>query len=377
MSAPTLITQQSQWDEVCRELAQAPELAIDTEANSMYAYRGRICLIQIASPDGAYILDPLKVDDLSNLGEALADPAVTKVMHGSDYDIRSFYREYGFRVEGLFDTEICARFLGMNSPNLAAVLETYLGVSIPKSRRLQRSNWGRRPLSAEALDYAASDVLHLGALARKLTQLLTELGRLDWVREEFSRLERAGKVEVTDTRPDFLRVRGSHLLEPMQLAVLKELFEFREEEAEKSDIPVYRVMSNEALVLLAREPRTPLEDVPGISPQTINRHRARIHECIQRGQRGPAIERPPRPRFPPPTREVQDRLKQLKAWRTGIGASLDLDPALIWPAASLERLSRHPQALGEEVAAAGTGVVRVWQAAQFGCALKAELEAST
>ena len=227
MTQPQFISDQGRWEEVARQLSESAELAIDTEANSMYAYRGRICLIQIASAESVYLLDPLAVADLSSLGGILADPAITKVMHGSDYDLRSFHREYGFAVNGLFDTETSARFLGMLSPNLAAVLQHFLDVEIPKSRRLQRSNWGLRPLSGEAITYAAADVQHLISLAHKQRLLLQELGRLAWVEEEFVRLEATGQAAAELPAPDFLRVKGSDRLNPQQLAVLKELFDLR------------------------------------------------------------------------------------------------------------------------------------------------------
>ena len=378
MNQPQLITNQSQWDRIAKDLFQVPELSIDTEANSMYAYRGRICLIQLACPGSVYLLDPLAVSDLSTLGDILSNEAITKVMHGSDYDLRSFQREYGFDVSGLFDTETCARFLGMVSPNLSAVLYNFLGVDIPKSRRLQRSNWGLRPLSQEAVTYAASDVLYLIPLAGKVRQLLQEKGRLDWVEEEFARLEAVGRAAVDTPRPDFLRVKGSDRLDPQQLAVLKELFEIRETEAERADLPPYRVMGNDALLHMAQEPFTPLENVPGLAPQVVRRLGSRMRTAILTGIRGPGFQRPPRPRRPqPPTREVQIRLQKLKQWRTDKGATLGLDPALIWPATSLDRLAHTPDSWMTELETAGAMEIRVWQRAQFGGELEAELREST
>ena len=365
MSQPTFITQQGQWEQVAQRLAQCSELAIDTEANSMYAYRGRICLIQLAADESIYLLDPLAVKDLSALGDLLADAAVTKVLHGSDYDLRSFHREYGFEVAGLFDTETCARFQGMVSPNLAAVLRTFLDVEIPKSRRLQRSNWALRPLSVEAMTYAAADVEHLIPLAGKLRQLLTESGRLEWVEEEFARLEEIGRATGELPEPSYLRVKGSDRLNPQQLAVLKEVFELREAEAERVDLPPYRVMGNDALLFLAQQPLTPLEEVPGLAPQLVRRLGSRLRAGIQKGLRGPGVQRPARPRRAPPGKEAQARLQKLKHWRADKGAALGLDPALIWPAASLERLAQEPAAWDGE----GTAEVRAWQRREFGSEL--------
>ncbi len=373
MTQPQLISSQGQWDRVAGLLSGASELAIDTEANSMYAYRGRICLIQIASSQAVYLLDPLAVTDLTALGSVLADASVTKVMHGSDYDLRSLHREYGFAVAGLFDTETCARFLGMVSPNLAAVLQEFLDVEIPKSRRLQRSNWGLRPLSGEAITYAAADVRHLIALADKQRRLLQELERMEWVEEEFTRLEATGRNAAAPPEPDFLRVKGSGHLEPRQLAVLKALFDLREAEAERIDQPPYRVMGNDTLLHLAQAPLTPLEDVPGLSPHLARRLGASMREGIRQAMRGPGIQRPPRPRRTPPSREVQARQQKLKQWRSDKGAALGLDPALVWPAASLERLALDPDSWERELAQAGAAEVRVWQRKAFAGELEATL----
>lgn len=373
MTQPQLISDQEQWERVARQLSGSTELAIDTEANSMYAYRGRICLIQIASVQSVYLLDPLAVSDLSSLGQILSDSTITKVMHGSDYDLRSFHREYGFAVDGLFDTETCARFLGMVSPNLAAVLQHFLEVEIPKSRRLQRSNWGLRPLSGEAITYAAADVQHLVALAHRQRLLLKEYGRLAWVEEEFSRLEATGRSTAGLPAPDFLRVKGSDRLNPQQLAVLKELFDLREAEAERIDQPPYRVMGNDVLMHLAQTPFTPLEDVPGLSPHLARRMGGRMRAGIQNAMLGPGIQRPPRPRRIQPSREVLARQQKLKQWRSEKGAALALDPALIWPAASLDRLAHDPESWEREVTEAGAAEIRAWQRGQFAGELEAVL----
>lgn len=371
MNRPQLITTQEHWRRVADRLSLCTELAIDTEANSMYAYRGKICLVQLSSLDSVYLLDPLAVGDLSTLGAILENPSITKVMHGSDYDLRSFYREYGFKVSGLFDTETCARFQGMLSPNLAAVLNTFLGVEIPKSRRLQRSNWGLRPLSNEAMPYAAADVEHLIPLAEKLRGLLQQAERLEWVKEEFVRLEEAGRSVPEPPGPAYLRVKGSNKLNPREMAVLKELHQLREAEAERLDLPPYRVIGNDALLFMSQNPMAPLEQVPGLAPPVARRLGNRMRAAIQSALRGPGIQRPPRlPRQQPPTREVQSRLHRLKTWRTEKGATLGLDPALLWPAASLERLAHAPESWTEEVSETGAIEIRTWQRREFAAELE-------
>ena len=148
MSRAILVTNQAEWEEIAAKLGRETELALDTESNSLYVFRERVCLIQIGTGVETFLLDPLAVDDLSSLGQLLADPSLIKVLHGSDYDLRSLNRDYGFTIQGLFDTQVAARFLGSTSPNLASVLENALGISIPKSRKMQTSDWGAAPSAA-------------------------------------------------------------------------------------------------------------------------------------------------------------------------------------------------------------------------------------
>lgn len=376
MNSPQFIDRPPDWNRIALDLAQEPQLAIDTEANSMYAYRGRICLIQIATARKSLLLDPLAVSDLSALGDILADPAVVKILHGSDYDLRSFYREYGFPAHGLFDTETAARFLGMVAPNLAAVLQTFLDVDIPKSRRWQKSNWGLRPLTAPALAYAAADVQHLIPLAQELRRRLTEAGRLSWVQEECTRLELTGCADLPEpAEPPFLRVKGVDRLEPAELAIFKELFDFREQEAQRLDWPAHRVMRRETLFYLAQSPDAPLESVPDLSPQLLHRAGRQLRAALHRGRQSPPLHRPPRPRrSPPPGRDIQERLNLLKQWRRDKGIALGLDPALLWPAASLERLAQNPQLWDTELHQTGAPEIRHWQRRQFANELAAALQ---
>ena len=132
-------------------------------------------------------------------------------------------RDYGYRINNLFDTHVAAKFIGSSTPNLASVLEATLNISIPKNRRLQTSDWSKRPISDPALDYAANDVIHLLAMARKLKNDLRQLGRLDWVKEECERLEGTSYSPPNPPEISFLKVKGSDKLHPRGLAILKEL----------------------------------------------------------------------------------------------------------------------------------------------------------
>ncbi len=348
MSRTILVTNQANWEEIAANLGRETELALDTESNSLYVYRERVCLIQIGTKEETFLLDPLAVDDLSSLGLLLADPSLVKVLHGSDYDLRSLNRDYGFTIQGLFDTQVAARFLGSASPNLASVLENFLGISIPKSRKLQTSDWGSRPLSSLAIEYAANDVAYLVAVAANLREKLLQVGRLAWVAEECQRLQQTKYSPPQPPEVTFLRIKGSDRLKPRELAILRELFLAREEAAARLDCPPFKVLSNEALIHIAQSSFNSSaallegEAIAGLSPLVVRRWGTLIRDAIARGQQGPEYHRAPRERRERSwTPESKGRLQRFKQWRAARGAALGLDPALLWPASSLERWALH------------------------------------
>ena len=161
MSQIELITGESRLAEVVDHISRAPRVAVDIESNGFFRYHERVCLVQLASAETAFIVDPLAIDDVRPLGKLLGDRSVEKVFHAPDYDLRSLDRDWGFRVNNLFDTSIAAAFAGSEQLGLQSVVEEHAGVELVKDRKLQRSDWTMRPLSPEALKYAADDVLHL------------------------------------------------------------------------------------------------------------------------------------------------------------------------------------------------------------------------
>ena len=287
--------------------------------------------------------------------------------------MRCLHRDYGFTIRSLFDTELAARLLGIPRTNLSSVLEGILGVGIPKSRALQTSDWGRRPLSQPAVEYAAGDVQYLPKLAGDLQGRLATLRRLDWVTEECQRLEQVRQSPPDPPETAMLRVKGSSRLGPRDLAVLKELFLFREEEARRMDCPPFRVLTNEALLTLAGSPDMELHQVRGLPGGIARRSGGLIREAIQRGTTGPEVQRPWRPRDNPWGPESNARLRSLKAWRIRQGDSLGLDPSLLWPAVSLERLALHWNGSAAQYIDGGAHEVRDWQRREFSEELRTAL----
>lgn len=357
------ISEQTEWDAVAVKLQESARLALDTERNGRYAYRERICLIQISDGEETFLLDPLTVGDLSALGHILDDESVTKALHGSEEDIRFFHRDFGFSVSNLFDTGMAARLLGVPRPNLGAVLEEFCGVVIPKDRQLQMSHWGLRPLSRAALDYAASDVHHLLTLVDELDYQLDKAGRQEWVGEECQRISelRHPPEEPLDTA--YRRVKGWDSLDPRQMAVLRELYAFRDGKACVWDMPVHQAASNDDLLTLAQSNGIVERGTGGM---LAGRCFGELLDAIQRGMDGPEEPKPERPDAPPEpwTPERRERLKSLKRWRANLSGDLGIAVSHIWPTPSLERIALRPDLLRRELEG-GEGEVRHWQSAEF------------
>jgi ribonuclease D len=324
-----------------------------------------------------YLVDPLAGEDMGPIGELFGNPSVVKVIQGSDYDILSLDRAWGFRVRNLYDTHIAAQLLGLEKTGLPGLTEALLGVQITKDARLQKSDWSRRPLEAEALQYAAADVQYLIQIREILQERLGALGRETWVAEECSRIEQLRYV-APDPETAFLSVKGSSALEGQQLAVLRRLHLFRESEALRLGRPPYYILPDPTLVELASDPLVDLTEMPSLRKRVSGRFGRLLRQALQSGVTDPPVDRRHRngaeqmlrPRRPP-TPADRERLQRLKRWRAQHGSRLSLEPGLLWPMASLERLAREPHALDEELESPR---LRQWQREQFAESLAAELQ---
>ena len=371
MSQIEFVTEESRLAEVVDHISRAPRVAVDIESNGFFRYHERVCLVQLASAETAFIVDPLAIDDVRPLGKLLGDRSVEKVFHAPDYDLRSLDRDWGFRVNNLFDTSIAAAFAGSEQLGLQSVVEEHAGVELVKDRKLQRSDWTMRPLSPEALTYSADDVLHLLKVRESLSARLETLSRLAWAEEEFARME-----NVRHTPPDrelaFLSIKGSRDLDGRSLAILRSLYQFREQEAKHLDRSFFRVIPDSALVQLSSEPEADLSAVKGLGRYGHTPANRGLKAAIHEGLRSGPVTRP-RPtrseeKLSPAEREmVRTRSKSLKTWCSQLGKELSMDSALLWPAVSLERLARRPGGLHSEL---DSPEVRSWQKSEFSSALR-------
>ncbi len=358
-----------------KRVASEPLIAVDTEAASFHRYIDRIYLIQLSTREETAIIDPLTVTDVAELGAVLADPAVEVIFHDADYDLRILDRDYAIRARRLFDTRIAAQLLGEPAIGLAALLEKYLHVKLDK--KFQRADWSRRPLTPEMLDYAAMDTRHLPVLRDELRRQLEERGRLSWAEEEFAHLENLRWAPMQTNGDSYLRIKGARLLSRRGLALLKELAHWRDEVASELDRASFRVMPNEALLLLAGTPpdtKDALKALPGVSPRLVDQRGDALLGALARGLAVPEKELP---RFPRGERRVQDaafdaRVERLKAARNKAAEELKLDPGVLCPKGTLEAVARaKPKTMADMKAVPD---MRKWQAEVLGKTFLGALE---
>jgi ribonuclease D len=261
-------------------LRPEPVLALDTESNSFHVYRERVCLLQLSTRTADYIVDPIAVD-VRPLGEILCDGR-EMVLHGADYDVRCLRREFGWQLPRLFDTMAAARRLGRPGLGLSALVEAKFGVRLSKAN--QRSDWGRRPLSAEQLAYASLDTQFLLPIADEFKAELAARQLLEQAELEFQRIAAAvARERVFDTE-GWRRLKGAGGLDAAGKAVLRALWLAREARAAQEDRPPFKVLGEPTMVEIARiRPATAelLEKIPGVSPQVLRRLGGAIDEALR------------------------------------------------------------------------------------------------
>src|SRR3954469_22897600 len=281
---PQLIADAEGLARVAAALADHPVVAVDTESNSMHAYRERVCLLQFSTPEADYIVDPLPIADLAVLAPLFANPRQEKIFHAAEYDIVCLRRDYGYEFANIFDTMSAARTLGWPQVGLQAILETRFAVTMNK--KFQRADWKRRPLTGEQLDYARLDTHYLIQLRNEQHAALVEKGCWPEAQEEFERLSRVRASAEAPAAASFWRVKGARDLPPAKAALLEALFAYREEQAQRIDQPPFKVMGEPTLLeLVRRAPRhmADLSAVPGLSPDQIRRHGAALLRAIEGG----------------------------------------------------------------------------------------------
>jgi ribonuclease D len=347
---PRLVANEAGLAALAGELARYAVVAVDTESNSLHAYRERVCLIQFSTADADVIVDPIRIGGLSALAPFFANPDQQKVFHAAEGDLIGLKRDYGFACVNLFDTMSAARTLGWPQVGLAAILDGRFGVTLNK--KYQRADWKRRPLTPEQLDYARLDTHYLVALRDLQIQALAEAGRSAEAHEEFERLARLPGDAAPPVRDPmaFWRVKGARELTPAQAAVLQALFAYREQQSERTDRPPFKVMGEPTLLdLVRRMPRQAddLRSIPGMTPDQIQRQAPGILQAIQQGLAAPPQFAPQQDREP---QDVQDRYDRLHTWRKNRAKARGVESDVILPRTALWDLARRPPRSQEQLA---------------------------
>lgn len=326
---PRFINQQAAFEDLSSRLKKEPVLAIDTEANSLFAYQEQVCLIQISTAKRDYIIDPLPLKDLSPLGEIFFDPAIEKIFHASEYDILIMHDAYRFKFQNLFDTMLAAQILGREKLGLDALMKEIVGIQLNK--KFQRANWGKRPLSNEMLQYAQMDTHYLIDIRHALAAELEKQDLTPVAEEDFIRACHVQRQSDQEKIAPFWRINGARKLPPQKAAVLARLCEYRDEVARKKDLPVFKVLSAQSLYQLAvHSPTSAAQltklNIPG--KNAFHRHTKGLISAIQAGLLS-------KPEYPPQKARVDDsylsREKALRGWRKQAAQKMKVNSAVILP----------------------------------------------
>jgi len=307
-------------------------VAMDTEADSLHSYFDKVCLIQISVPGEDLIIDPLADIDLSAFGRILTNPNITKILHGADYDLRILHRDFGFTISNLIDTMICSQLLGYEAIGLAALLERYFALTVDKSH--QRADWAVRPLPRVMLEYAASDTRHLIALAGQLREELIALGRWEWAKEEFARLENVRFTEREDE--GFRRLKGISGFDRRGLAIVRALYEWRDEMARAADRPPFKIFGNDVIIEVAKEragTAEALEKIKALPPTLRKRYGREILRRARESLALPEEKLPEKGDTRPWLRDkaLESRVSRLKTIRDKKAKELKIDPGVLAP----------------------------------------------
>ena len=329
--------------DLTRRLSDARRIALDTEADSLHSYRQKVCLIQLSINGATYVVDPLARIDLEPFFDVLAGRRM--IIHGADYDLRMLRSTFAFRPrEQVFDTVLAARLLGYEQFGLASLLQEMLGVTL--SKRGQKSDWSRRPLTQAQLAYAAADTRHLERLADLLSDQLESGGRAAWHHEACERLVEATSEARLHPPDSDWRVKGSGMLDRRQLAFLRELWEWREREAQTADRPPFKIIGNEQMIEMAvwaaANPKLPLDEGPKL-PRHFHRQRVeRLAAALRKADALPQSDWPIRRRNGRAAIPVANALvDRLLAACARSADQLGVDRSFLVPRAAVEAIARH------------------------------------
>ncbi len=324
---PTLIINAEQLSNLLNKLEKQAVIGVDTESNSLFAFRERVCLIQFSIPGEDFLVDPILLEDISSLNSIFSNPDIIKIFHAAEYDLLTMKRDFSFTFANLFDTMIAARIVGRQKVGYGSLVSEEFQVTIEK--KFQKADWGKRPISKEMQSYARLDTYYLLDLRKKLLQSLKDSGRLPIAEEDFKRLstlygKAPGQLEI-----NIWRINGVKDLNAEETAVLQRLAEYRHRKAEQLDRPLFKVISDKTLIAIASfipRNREDLNLIQGMTPKQMRWHAKDLFKAVQLGLNDPPLTAPRRPRM---DEDQADRYEALRNWRKEKARSIAVESDVI------------------------------------------------
>jgi ribonuclease D len=343
---PDLIDTQDAFDSAMHALRDERALAVDTESDSFHAYRAQVCLLQLSAPGRDLLIDPLAGLNMDALGALLGDPSREVVLHAAENDVIAMHHEFGWRLPGLFDTQVASFVLGLAPYSLAGIVEARFGVKLDKSE--QRSDWSKRPLTEKQLRYASEDTHYLLELAEDLRRRAKEAGREDEIDWECRRIaEREWEPEPFD--PDgFRRMSGARDLGDVELRILRDLYLMRNGDSERRNVAPFRIAGDSLLVDIARR-----RAKSGSKPRGFwGRYGKRVCGIVEQAPgRGPLPRKKRRhQRGTPTSPEVKQVYERLRRWRSRAAEDRGVEPFVVARNQLLSRIAAAQCTTKEDLA---------------------------
>ena len=361
-----IIDSSSKLAQLVSQIENETVIGVDVEADSMYHFKEKVCLIQMATANINVVIDPLVIKDLSALKPVFKRKDIQKIFHGADYDVRSLYRDFKININNLFDTELACRFLGFPETGLEAVLKKKFVITLDK--KFQRKDWSRRPLPREMIAYAAEDARYLLPLAQDLTAELKDKRRLSWVHEECEILSNV-RPNTNDTQPLYVNFKGAGKLDQRSLAILEALLQCRRKIARHKDRPLFRIIGSRCLLDLAATKPTDLKQLEKtrvLSPKQIDMYGRQVLAAINSAIKIPPQDLPvyPRRKAPRVPAAAAGRVNSLRKWRDSQAQKLAMDPSLILTKSLISTLAvERPLKLSD---LSRIKEIKKWQIREFG-----------
>ncbi len=339
LSPPVWVDKPNTFNQMLADLSSHTCIAVDTESNSLHAYREQVCLIQFSTPKKDYVVDPFVLEDLSPLAPIFSNPKIEKIFHAAEYDLICLKRDFGFEFANLFDTMQAARILGYQYVGLDNILADKFAVKIDK--RHQKADWGARPLTPAQLDYARFDTHYLFQLRDLLEGELREKARWELAQEDFGIACDVVVPKEKVNGSSWKRFAARKDVSPRELTILLELCNRRDRIAEKLDRPTFKVIADNMLLEIARhlpEKAADLEEL-GLSPRQIHLWGGEILTAARHGVEAPLVKREQAKR---PTDAALKRLDKLKTWRRNVAKELNVESDIVLPKFFLNTLAENP-----------------------------------